>query len=91
MVIGTKFDEICPVLKGDPELVYTSSKAEQSVKKVSSETGVPVPLVFPVINYTADKITSKRKDILALHALDKIVTLAEYYVKEQTGTMNTVT
>ncbi|XP_060596774.1 uncharacterized protein LOC132750755 [Ruditapes philippinarum] len=83
MVIATKFDNLCPKIQETPALVYRSPKAETSTIKVADMTGVSQNLVFPIINYTDDIEICAAKDTLALQALDKIVSLAENYVKEQ--------
>nr|XP_055061940.1 interferon-induced protein 44-like [Misgurnus anguillicaudatus] len=82
-IIITRVDEVCPLVKVDLKKVYTSKKIKEKMDLCSSTLGVPVSYIFPVKNYHEEHNTNTTADTLILDALQRIVSFAKDYVKDQ--------
>ncbi|XP_053532153.1 interferon-induced protein 44-like isoform X2 [Ictalurus punctatus] len=83
VVILTKVDEICPLVKQDLMKVYTSKKIKEKMQVCSNLLGIPLSNIFPVKNYHEEVDTKDDVDFLILKALDQIVNLANDALEDQ--------
>ncbi|XP_050958561.1 interferon-induced protein 44-like isoform X2 [Labeo rohita] len=77
VVVMTKVDEACPLVKTDLRKVYTSKKIKEKMELCSAKVGVPLTNIFPVKNYHDEIDTEDDMDVLILKALEQIVQLAD--------------
>ncbi|XP_051767684.1 interferon-induced protein 44-like [Ctenopharyngodon idella] len=83
VIIMTKVDEACPLVKDNLEKIYTSKKIKQKMEECSIKLGVPVNCIYPVKNYHEENTTDTTVDILILDALKNILNFANDYVEDQ--------
>ncbi|KAF4074909.1 hypothetical protein AMELA_G00228680 [Ameiurus melas] len=83
VIIMTKVDETCPLVKRDLRKVYTSKKIKEKMQECSNLLGIPLCHIFPVKNYHEEVDTNDDMDFLILKALDQIVNLANDALKSQ--------
>ncbi|XP_067260453.1 interferon-induced protein 44-like [Chanodichthys erythropterus] len=76
VVIMTKVNEACPLVKNDLRKIYTSKKIKEKMEMCSTKTGVPMTNIFPVKNYHEEIDTEDDADVLLLKALEQIVQIA---------------
>ncbi|RXN11787.1 interferon-induced 44-like protein [Labeo rohita] len=76
VIIMTKVDEACPLVKNDLKKVYTSKKIKEKMQLCSEMIGVPMNCIFPVKNYHDEIDTDDDVDVLILKAFDQIVNFA---------------
>nr|XP_055062644.1 interferon-induced protein 44-like [Misgurnus anguillicaudatus] len=77
VIVMTKVDEACPLVKNDLRKIYTSKKIKNQMEKCSIEVGVPMNNIFPVKNYHDEIDTNDEVDVLILKAVDQIVRSAK--------------
>ncbi|XP_065110162.1 uncharacterized protein [Paramisgurnus dabryanus] len=77
VIVMTKIDEACPVVKKDLTRVYHSKKIKEKMQMCSSLIGVPMCNILPVKNYHEEMDTNPDVDFLILKALEQIVNLAQ--------------
>ncbi|XP_056318821.1 interferon-induced protein 44-like [Danio aesculapii] len=77
VVVMTKVDEACPLVKKDLKKVYTSKKIKEKMELCSAKVGVPMSNIFPVKNYHDEIDTNDNVDVLILKALEQIVQIAD--------------
>ncbi|XP_043085088.1 interferon-induced protein 44-like [Puntigrus tetrazona] len=77
VVVMTKVDEACPLIKKDLRKVYTSKKIKEKMDLCTAKVGVPLTNIFPVKNYHNEINTNDDVDVLILKALEQIVYLAD--------------
>ncbi|KAA0722598.1 Interferon-induced protein 44 [Triplophysa tibetana] len=73
VIVMTKVDEACPLVKKDLKKVYSSAKIKEKMQMCSDKVGVPMNSIFPVKNYHEEIDTNDTIDALILKALDQIV------------------
>ncbi|XP_073698771.1 interferon-induced protein 44-like [Garra rufa] len=83
VIIMTKVDEACPLVKDNLEKIYTSKKIKQKIEECSLKLGVPVNCIYPVRNYHEERATDVKMDTLILDALQNIAHFANDYVEDQ--------
>ncbi|XP_053471710.1 interferon-induced protein 44-like isoform X2 [Ictalurus furcatus] len=83
VIIMTKVDEACPLVKEDLRKVYTSKKIKEKMQECSNLLGIPLSNIFPVKNYHEEVDTNDDMDVLILQALDQIVNLASDALENQ--------
>ncbi|XP_067258863.1 interferon-induced protein 44-like [Chanodichthys erythropterus] len=83
VIVMTKVDEVCPLVKDNLQKIYTSKKIKQKMEECSNSLGVPVSYIYPVKNYHEEHTTNTTVDILILDALKNIVNFANDYVEDQ--------
>ncbi|XDV14625.1 hypothetical protein PO909_014847 [Leuciscus waleckii] len=83
VIIMTKVDEACPLVKEDLKKIYTSKKIKQKMEECSCRLGVPVNCIYPVKNYHEERTTNTTIDILILDALNNILNFANDHVEDQ--------
>ncbi|KAK7162200.1 hypothetical protein R3I94_004753 [Phoxinus phoxinus] len=76
VIIMTRADEVCPLVKKDIRKIYTSKKIKKKLEECSECTGIPVSHVFPVKSYHEEIDTQADIDVLILRALTHIVHVA---------------
>ncbi|XP_056586113.1 interferon-induced protein 44-like [Triplophysa dalaica] len=77
VIVMTKVDEACPLVKNDLRKIYQSKKIKEKMQMCSDTVGVPMCNIFPVKNYHEEIDTDDNVDVLILKALDQIVHLAD--------------
>ncbi|XP_065110174.1 interferon-induced protein 44-like isoform X11 [Paramisgurnus dabryanus] len=85
VIVMTKIDEACPVVKNDLRKVYRSKKIKEKMQTCSDLIGVPMCNIFPVKNYHDEIDTNPDVDVLILKALDQIVYLAHDRLDSSSG------
>ncbi|XP_067260158.1 interferon-induced protein 44-like [Chanodichthys erythropterus] len=83
VIVMTKVDEVCPLVKDNLQKIYTSKKIKQKMEECSNSLGVPVSYIYPVKNYHEEHTTNTTVDILILDALKNILNFANDYVEDQ--------
>ncbi|XP_053472186.1 interferon-induced protein 44-like [Ictalurus furcatus] len=83
VIIMTKVDEACPLVKEDLRKVYTSKKIKEKMQECSNLLGIPLSNIFPVKNYHEEVDKNDDMDVLILKALDQIVNLANDALENQ--------
>ncbi|KAA0722599.1 Interferon-induced protein 44 [Triplophysa tibetana] len=73
VIVMTKVDEACPLVKKDLKKVYSSTKIEDKMQMCSYKVGMPMNSIFPVKNYHEEIETNDTIDVLILKALDQIL------------------
>ncbi|XP_066548360.1 interferon-induced protein 44-like [Amia ocellicauda] len=69
VVLLTKVDTACPLVKEDLCKVYTSIYMKQQIEKCSQTVGIPVSHILPVKNYHEETSLNDDLDVLILSAL----------------------
>ncbi|KAL1254792.1 hypothetical protein QQF64_017021 [Cirrhinus molitorella] len=77
VIIMTKVDEVCPLVRKDIKKIYTSKKIKEKMQMCSNLVGVPMSHIFPVKNYHEEIDTKDDMDVLILRALKQIVQIAD--------------
>ncbi|XP_060754507.1 interferon-induced protein 44-like [Neoarius graeffei] len=85
VIIMTRPDIICPLVKGDVRKVYTSKKIKEKMQICSHLLGIPVNHIFPVKNYHEEMDTDDDTDALIFKALDQIVNIACDVLKKKSS------
>ncbi|XP_073722389.1 interferon-induced protein 44 isoform X3 [Misgurnus anguillicaudatus] len=85
VIVMTKIDEACPLVKNDLRKVYHSKKIKEKMQTCSDLIGVPMCNIFPVKNYHDEIDTNPDVDVLILKALDQIVYLAHDRLDSSSG------
>ncbi|KAF4119061.1 hypothetical protein G5714_001112 [Onychostoma macrolepis] len=73
VIVMTKVDEACPLVKNDLRKIYTSTRIKEIMELCSVKVGVPLSHIFPVKNYHDEIDTDDDVDVLILKAFDQIV------------------
>ncbi|KAK3530269.1 hypothetical protein QTP86_022420, partial [Hemibagrus guttatus] len=81
VVIMTKVDVACPLVKENLKMIYKSKRIRNSMEKCSIDLGIPLKYIFPVKNYHEEINNNKEIDILLLMASTSIVNFANDFVK----------
>ncbi|XP_066548359.1 interferon-induced protein 44 [Amia ocellicauda] len=76
VVLLTKVDAACPLVKEDLCKVYKSIYIKKQIEKCSQTLGIPVSNIFPVKNYHEESSLNVNLDILVLSALLQILQFA---------------
>ncbi|KAL7868931.1 hypothetical protein SRHO_G00103150 [Serrasalmus rhombeus] len=86
MVLLTRVDRTCEIVKESVNKVYQSKKIKEKMQECSNKLGVPMNCIFPVQNYYEE--TQLRPDInrLMLDTLIQLVHSASDFVERQTET-----
>ncbi|XP_031673052.1 interferon-induced protein 44 isoform X9 [Oncorhynchus kisutch] len=83
MVILTKVDSACPLVREDLKKVYWSKYIKKKIEQCSNELGVPVNCILPVKNYHEEIDLDDDMDVLLLRALRQMVDFAEGFKLSQ--------
>ncbi|XP_067298254.1 interferon-induced protein 44-like isoform X2 [Pseudorasbora parva] len=88
VIVMTKVDEACPLVKNDLKKVYLSKKIKEKMELCSLKLGVPMSNIFPVKNYSEEIDTDDNVDVLILKAFDQIVRFADGRLRRGASTKN---
>ncbi|XP_051983221.1 interferon-induced protein 44 [Xyrauchen texanus] len=81
VIIMTKVDAACPLVKEDLQNIYKSKTIKEKMELCSVKLGIPVNCIYPVKNYHEEDATNTSMDILILKALQHVVNFANDYVE----------
>ncbi|KAF4075400.1 hypothetical protein AMELA_G00234090 [Ameiurus melas] len=90
VVLMSKVDEACPLVKQNLKMIYRSKKIKETMEKCSVSLGVPLKYIFPVKNYHEEITNSAEIDILILMALTNILNFANDFVEASEKLWRTV-
>ncbi|XP_050960584.1 interferon-induced protein 44-like isoform X1 [Labeo rohita] len=76
VIVMTKVDEACPLVKNDLRKIYKSKKIKEKMELCSAKVGVPMSHIFPVMSYHDEINTNDDADVLILKAFEQIVLIA---------------
>ncbi|XP_035996874.1 interferon-induced protein 44-like [Fundulus heteroclitus] len=82
LVLLTKVDEACPLVKEDLRKVYKSGYIQEIMQGVSTKVGVPLSCVVPIKNYSGELELDLNCDILLLSAIIQMFRFADNYFDE---------
>uniref|UniRef100_A0A3Q2PW19 TLDc domain-containing protein n=1 Tax=Fundulus heteroclitus TaxID=8078 RepID=A0A3Q2PW19_FUNHE len=82
LVLLTKVDEACPLVKQDLRNVYKSGYIQDIMQGVSTKVGVPLSCIVPVRNYSGELELDLNCDILLLSAVIQMLRFADNYFDE---------
>ncbi|XP_028832526.1 interferon-induced protein 44-like [Denticeps clupeoides] len=82
VVMVTKVDCACPVVKSDLRKMYHSMTIKEKMQECSNKLGVTMNYIFPVKSYHEEKDVVPEIDVLILDALLKTVNLANDFVNK---------
>ncbi|KAM9385550.1 interferon-induced protein 44-like [Pholidichthys leucotaenia] len=88
LVLLTKVDEACPLVKEDVRNVYKSGYIKDLMQEVSSRLGVPLSCIVPVRNYSEELELNINCDILVLSAVVQMLRFINNYfddISDQLG------
>ncbi|XP_036386698.1 interferon-induced protein 44-like [Megalops cyprinoides] len=80
VVILTKVDEACQMVKKDIKKVYTSKYIKKQMETCNAQLGIPMNCIFPVKNYHKEIYVNNEIDELLLKALKHMINFANDYV-----------
>uniref|UniRef100_A0A3B3BC14 TLDc domain-containing protein n=1 Tax=Oryzias melastigma TaxID=30732 RepID=A0A3B3BC14_ORYME len=83
LVMLTKIDEACPLVKEDIRNVYKSMYIKELMEEASARINVPVSCVVPVKNYNKELKPDMNIDILLLNAVDQILNFVDDFFDDQ--------
>ncbi|XP_042371101.1 interferon-induced protein 44-like [Plectropomus leopardus] len=89
IVLLTKADEACPLVKEDVKNIYKSGYIKEMMQEVSARLGVPVSCVVPVKNYCEELELDQSCDILLLSAVMQILRFTDNYFDEISDQLST--
>ncbi|XP_030582442.1 interferon-induced protein 44-like [Archocentrus centrarchus] len=87
LVLFTKVDEACPLVKEDVTNIYKSGYIKDMMQEVSSRLGVPLSCVVPVKNYSEELELDTNCDILLLSAIIQMLRFVDNYFDELSDRM----
>ncbi|XP_036067633.1 interferon-induced protein 44-like [Oryzias melastigma] len=82
LVLLTKIDEACPLVKEDITKVYKSTYIKELMQEAASFIGVSLSCVVPVKNYSEELELDMNIDILLLHAVVQMLRLVDDFFDE---------
>ena len=89
MVLLTKVDLICPVVRSEGvDQVYYSKPVDEAVKKASNLLGIPGGQISPIRNYVNETEKDVKIDLLAAIALKKMLDLGEGRLRSLQDTLD---
>ncbi|CAB1342291.1 unnamed protein product [Coregonus sp. 'balchen'] len=82
MVILTRADMACPLVKDNLRNMYLSKYIKEKMEKCSIRLGVPVNCILPVRNYHEEIDLDNEMDVMLLRALKQMVNFGDDFLKE---------
>ncbi|XP_007560572.2 interferon-induced protein 44-like [Poecilia formosa] len=82
LVVLTKVDEACPLLKENLTNIYQSVYIKEIMQGASSKLGMPLSCIVPVRNYVEELDLDLNTDILLLSAVIQMLRFADNYFDE---------
>ncbi|GAA6079935.1 interferon-induced protein 44-like [Tachysurus ichikawai] len=83
VIVMTKVDKACELVKEDLKKVYYSKKIKDKVVECSNNVGIPLNAIYPVKNYAESITQDPDTDVLILTALRDILHFADDYVERE--------
>ncbi|XP_060716956.1 interferon-induced protein 44-like [Tachysurus vachellii] len=83
VIVMTKVDKACELVKEDLKKIYYSKKIKEKVAECSNNVGVPLNAIYPVKNYAESITQDPDTDVLILTALRDILNFANDYVERE--------
>ncbi|XP_038157873.1 interferon-induced protein 44-like isoform X2 [Cyprinodon tularosa] len=90
LVLLTKVDEACPLVKKNLRNIYWSEYIKKIVQDISAKVGVPMSCVVPVKNYSDELELDLNCDILLLSAVIQMLRLVDNYFDELSDQLSSV-
>ncbi|KAM4549129.1 interferon-induced protein 44-like [Odontesthes bonariensis] len=90
LVLLTKVDEACPLVKEDVTKIYASGYIKDMLQEASERLGVPLSCVVPVRNYSEELELDLNCDILLLSAVIQMLRFADNYFDELSDRLSSV-
>ncbi|XP_046696325.1 interferon-induced protein 44-like isoform X3 [Silurus meridionalis] len=84
----THVDRGCPLIKDNLQNIYKSRKIKEKMIQCSNLTGIPMNLIFPVVNYHEQTNMNTDINCLMLDALKNIAHWVNDYVKKRSNNQN---
>ncbi|XP_039456552.1 interferon-induced protein 44-like [Oreochromis aureus] len=88
LVLLTKVDEACPLVKEDVRNIYKSGYIKDMMQEVGSRLGVPLSCIIPVKNYSEELEVDTDCDILLLSAVIQMLRFVDNYFDELSDRMS---
>uniref|UniRef100_A0A1A7XLP5 TLDc domain-containing protein n=1 Tax=Iconisemion striatum TaxID=60296 RepID=A0A1A7XLP5_9TELE len=82
LVLLTKVDEACPLVKEDVRNVYKSGDIKEIMQEVSARLGVPLSCIVPARNYSEELELDMDCDILLLTAIIQMLRFVDNFFDE---------
>ncbi|XP_008404805.1 interferon-induced protein 44-like [Poecilia reticulata] len=92
LVVLTKVDEACPLVKENLTNIYRSVYIKEIMQEVSSKLGMPLSCIVPVRNYVEELDLDLNSDVLLLSAVIQMLRFADNYfdeISDQLGNLRT--
>ncbi|XP_030641300.1 titin-like [Chanos chanos] len=80
VVIMTKVDDVCPLVKDDLKKIYRSAKVKEKIEVCHNALGVPMCFIYPVKNYHEENSLNPEVNHMLLDAVNSIMKLANDYM-----------
>uniref|UniRef100_A0A3B3VNJ0 Interferon-induced protein 44-like n=1 Tax=Poecilia latipinna TaxID=48699 RepID=A0A3B3VNJ0_9TELE len=90
LVLLTKVDEACPLVKDDLRNIYKSGYIKDLMQEVSVRLGVPLSCVVPVKNYSGELELDLNADILLLSAVIQMLRFVDNYFDDLSDRLSSV-
>uniref|UniRef100_A0A3Q1G8S1 Interferon-induced protein 44-like n=1 Tax=Acanthochromis polyacanthus TaxID=80966 RepID=A0A3Q1G8S1_9TELE len=90
LVLLTKVDEACPLVKEDVRNIYKSGYIKELMQEVGAQLGVPLSCVVPVKNYSEELELDMNCDILLLSAVIQMLRFVDNYFDELSDRLSKV-
>ncbi|XP_047442387.1 interferon-induced protein 44-like isoform X1 [Mugil cephalus] len=90
LVLFTKVDEACPLVKEDVRNIYKSGYIKELMQEVSGCLGVPLSSVVPVKNYSEEFELDVNCDILLLSAVIQMLRSIDDYFDDFSDQLSSV-
>ncbi|XP_047442382.1 interferon-induced protein 44-like isoform X2 [Mugil cephalus] len=90
LVLFTKVDEACPLVKEDVRNIYKSGYIKELMQEVSARLGVPLSCVVPVKNYSEELELDVNCDILLLSAVIQMLRFVDNYFDDFSDQLSSV-
>lgn len=88
LVLLTKVDEACPLVKEDLRNIYKSRYIKDLMQEVSARVGVPLSCVVPVKNYSEELELDLNVDILLLSAVIQMLRFVDNFFDDLTDRLS---
>ncbi|MED6267839.1 hypothetical protein CHARACLAT_016116, partial [Characodon lateralis] len=90
LVLLTKVDEACPLVKDDLRNIYKSEYIKDLMQEVSTRVGVPLSCVVPVKNYSEELELDLSCDILLLSAVIQMLRFVDNYCDDISDRLSSI-
>ncbi|XP_036067439.1 interferon-induced protein 44-like [Oryzias melastigma] len=91
LVLLTKIDEACALVREDIRNVYQSSYIKELMQEAAARVGVPLSCIIPVKNYSEELELDTNTDILLLSAVIQMLRFVDNFFDDISGQLSSVT